>query len=94
MGAVDVSKKDVRKEVYEYWERIGKLYEQFEEDLANFFIEVKDTDFPEEIKDTFEKLYQQAGNTNLEYIAKFPVIEQDSSLVITDSLTLLHIDWL
>ena len=76
LGAVDVSKKDVRKEVYEYWERIGKLYEQFEEDLANFFIEVKDIDFPEEIKDTFEKLYQQAGNTNLEYIAKFPVIEQ------------------
>mgnify|MGYP003109707183 FL=1 len=76
LGAVDVSKKDVRKEVYEYWEGIGKLYEQFEEDLTNFFIEVKDIDFPEEIKDTFEKLYQQAGNTNLEYIAKFPVIEQ------------------
>ncbi len=76
LGAVDVSKKDVRKEIYEYWTRIGNLYEQFEEDLTNFFIEVKDIDFPEEIKDTFNKLYRQAGNTNLEYIAKFPVIEQ------------------
>ena len=76
LGAVDVSKKDVRKEIYEYWARIGNLYEQFEEDLTNFFIEVRDIDFPEEIKDTFNKLYKQAGNTNLEYIAKFPVIEQ------------------
>ena len=76
LGAVDVSKKDVRKEIYEYWTRIGNLYEQFEEDLTNFFIEVRDIDFPEEIKDTFNKLYKQAGNTNLEYIAKFPVIEQ------------------
>lgn len=76
LGAVDVSKKDVRIEVYNYWAGIGKLYEQFEEDLTNFFIEVRDIDFPEEIKDTFEKLYKQAGNTNLEYIAKFPIIEK------------------
>ena len=76
LGAVDVSKKDVRIEVYNYWAGIGELYEQFEEDLTNFFIEVRDIDFPEEIKDTFEKLYKQAGNTNLEYIARFKNIDR------------------
>ena len=76
LGAVDVSKKDVRIEIYNYWAGIGELYEQFEEDLTNFFIEARDIDFPEEIKDTFEKLYKQAGNTNLEYIAKFKNIDR------------------
>lgn len=76
LGAVDVSKKDVRIEIYNYWAGIGALYEQFEEDLTNFFIEVRDIDFPEEIKDTFEKLYKQVGNVNLEYIAKFENIDR------------------
>ncbi len=76
LGAVDVSKKDTRIEIYNYWAGIGELYEQFEEDLTNFFIEVRDIDFPEEIKDTFNKLYKQVGNTNLEYIAKFENIDR------------------
>lgn len=71
LGAVDVSKKNTRIKVYDYWTGIGKLYEQFEEDLTNFFIEVRDVDFPDEIKSKFDKLYNQVGNINLEYIAKF-----------------------
>jgi len=73
LGAVDVSKKSVRKKVYNYWAGIGKLYEQFEEDMANFFIEVENIDFPEEIQNKFNKLYKQIldGRINLEYIAEF-----------------------
>ena len=76
LGAVDVSKKSVRKRVYNYWAGIGKLYEQFEEDMSNFFIEVENIDFPEEIQNKFDKLYKQIldGRMNLEYIAKFPYI--------------------
>tara|TARA_R100000734_G_scaffold19111_1_gene18180 strand:- start:1857 stop:4352 length:2496 start_codon:yes stop_codon:yes gene_type:complete len=76
LGAVDVSKKSVRKRVYDYWAGIGKLYEQFEEDMSNFFIEVENVDFPEEIQNKFNKLYEQIldGRMNLEYIAEFPYI--------------------
>mgnify|MGYP003132365240 CR=1 FL=1 len=71
LGAVDVSKKDVRIKVYDYWAGIAQLYDQFEEDMTNFFIEVRDVDWPDEISNEFEKLYKRAGNINLEYIAKF-----------------------
>jgi hypothetical protein len=73
LGAVDVSKKSVRKKVYNYWAEIGKLYTQFEEDMANFFIEVENVDFPEAIQKKFDKLYKQIldGRMNLEYIAVF-----------------------
>ena len=73
LGAVDVSKKSVRKKVYNYWAEIGKLYEQFEEDMANFFIEIENIDFPEKIQKDFDKLYSKIldGRMNLEYIAVF-----------------------
>jgi len=78
LGATDVSKKSVRKKVYNYWAEIGKLYVQFEEDMANFFIEVENVDFPEEIQKKFDKLYKKIldGRINLEYIAVFEDISR------------------
>ncbi len=78
LGAVDVSKKSVRKKVYNYWAEIGKLYEQFEEDMANFFIEIENIDFPEKIQKDFDKLYSKIldGRINLEYIAVFEDISR------------------
>lgn len=79
LGAVDVSKKDVRIKVYDYWAEVGSLYEQFEEDMANFFIEIENINFPENIKNKFDKLYQKIldGQINLEYIAKFDNVERN-----------------
>lgn len=74
LGAIDVSKKNNRIEVYNYWEEIGQQYEQFEDDLAAFFLAIKEVEFEGEIKTKFDKLYNDINNINLEYIAEFPQI--------------------
>lgn len=76
LGAIDVSKKNNRIIVYNYWEEIGKKYEQFEDDLAAFFLAVKDVEFEGEVKNKFDKLYNDISNVNLEYIAEFPQIAE------------------
>jgi len=76
LGAIDVSKKNNRQEVYEYWGEIGQKYEQFNEDLAAFFLAVKEVEFEGEIKTKFDKLYNDINNVNLEYIAEFPQIAE------------------
>jgi len=74
LGAIDVSKATKRIEVYEYWNKIGKNYEQFEEDLSEFFLEARNTDWGEEVKALFEKLYKQVANVNFEYIVSFDAV--------------------
>lgn len=76
LGAIDVSKKTNRESIYNYWEGIGQKYEQFEEDLANFFLEVKEVEFEGKVQTLFDKLYNQVGNVNLEYIVEFPQIRE------------------
>lgn len=77
LGAIDVSKASKRIEVYEYWNKIGKKYEQFEEDLTTFFFEAKNADWGEEVKALFEKLFRQVANTNLEYIVSFDAVPKE-----------------
>mgnify|MGYP003135385481 CR=1 FL=1 len=76
LGAIDVSKKQYRIEGYNYWEEIGRKYDQFEEDLAAFFLAVKEVDFEGEVKTKFDKLYNDINNINLEYIVEFPQIAE------------------
>ena len=37
LGAIDVSKKDNRLAVYQYWEGIAKLYPKVRESIEDFF---------------------------------------------------------
>ena len=76
LGAIDVSKKKNRIEVYNYWAKIGSLYEQFEEDMANFFIEVRDIDWGEKTQSKFDDLSRRFNDLNLEYIAKFDNVDK------------------
>jgi hypothetical protein len=76
LGAIDVSRKNNRVEVYNFWEEVGRKYEQFKDDLAGFFLAVKEVDFEGEVKTKFDKLYNDIDNINLEYIVEFPHIEE------------------
>lgn len=76
LGAIDVSKKSNRIKVYNYWEKIGKKYEQFSTDLADFFLAIKEVEFEGEVKTKFDKLYNDVFNVNLEYIVEFPQIAE------------------
>jgi len=71
LGAIDVSKATNRIEVYNYWAEIGKKYDKFEDALSNFFLAVDEIDWQPEVKKTFDKLYKQVANVNLEYISVF-----------------------
>jgi len=76
LGAIDVSKKSNRIEVYNYWAQIGGLYEQFEEDMANFFIEVREIEWDEATQSKFDDLSRRFNDLNLEYIAKFDNVDK------------------
>lgn len=71
LGAIDVSKATNRIEVYNYWAEIGKEYDEFEDALTDFFVAVEKIDWEPEVKKTFDKLYRQVANVNLEYIVSF-----------------------
>jgi len=71
LGAIDVSKKSNRIELYNYWAKIGGLYEQFEEDMANFFIEIREIEWDEATQSKFDDLSRRFNDLNLEYIVKF-----------------------
>lgn len=75
LGAIDVSKKTNRIELYNYWTDIGKLYDDFEDNLAEFFMAIKRSELPEKILDKFDKLYSKVAQENLEYIAVFEDVE-------------------
>tara|TARA_R110000744_G_scaffold245699_2_gene362332 strand:- start:5 stop:2458 length:2454 start_codon:yes stop_codon:yes gene_type:complete len=72
LGAIDVSKNTERIKVYNFWNEVGGKYEQFNDDLVDFFLAIERSDLPDDIKANFDKLYNNAINSqNLEYIAKF-----------------------
>lgn len=72
LGAIDVSKKTERVKVYNFWNEVGGKYEQFNDDLVDFFLAIERSELPTELKSQFDKLYNNAINSqNLEYIAKF-----------------------
>ena len=75
LGAIDVSKKKNRIEIYNYWAEVGDLYDVFEDNLAEFFMAIKRSKLPENILDTFDKLYSKVAQENLEYIALFENVE-------------------
>lgn len=75
LGAIDVSKKKNRIEIYNYWAQVGDLYDVFEDNLAEFFMAIKRSKLPENILDTFDKLYSKVAQENLEYIALFENVE-------------------
>jgi len=75
LGAIDVSKKKNRIEIYNYWAEVGDLYDIFEDNLAEFFLSIKRSKLPENILDTFDKLYSKVAQENLEYIALFENVE-------------------
>lgn len=78
LGAVNVSKKQTRIQVYDYWTDIGKKYDDFENDLAAFFVAVKNIEWENpSVEKLFNKLYDDINNINLEYIAEFTNVEEE-----------------
>ncbi len=78
LGAVNVSKKQNRIQVYDYWADIGKKYDDFENDLAAFFVAVKNIEWENpSVEKLFNKLYDDINNINLEYIAEFTNVEEE-----------------
>ena len=76
LGSVDVSKKNTRIEVYNYWKGISELYVPFYDSVVKFLAAIKELDFEGELGDSFEKLNKRITNTNLEYIVEFPGVEE------------------
>ena len=76
LGSVDVSKKNTRIEVYNYWKGISDLYVPFYDSVVKFLAAIKDLEFEGELGNSFEKLNKRITNTNLEYIVEFPGIEE------------------
>jgi hypothetical protein len=78
LGAINVSKKQNRIQVYDYWADIGKKYDDFENDLAAFFVAVKNVEWENpSVAKLFEKLYKDVNDINLEYIAEFTDVEEE-----------------
>jgi len=78
LGAINVSKKQNRIQVYDYWADIGKKYDDFENDLAAFFVAVKNVEWENaSVAKLFEKLYNNVNDINLEYIAEFTDVEEE-----------------
>ena len=78
LGAINVSKKQNRMQVYDYWADIGKKYDDFENDLAAFFVAVKNIEWENaSVEKLFEKLYNDVNDINLEYIAEFTDVEEE-----------------
>lgn len=77
LGALNASKADVRKKIYEYWGNIGKLFEQFVLDTNDFFNEVEKSNLSDEVKDKFSKLRDESDIRSLEYIINFPPVIED-----------------
>ena len=78
LGAINVSKKQNRIEVYNYWADIGKKYDEFENDLAAFFVAAQDVEWENpKVAKLFDKLYNDVNDINLEYIAEFTDVEEE-----------------
>lgn len=81
LGAIDVSKKDNRLAVYQYWEGIAKLYPKVRESIEDFFDAINLSELEDERKEKFKKLYDKTISdggklvTQLEYIAIFEDVE-------------------
>ena len=77
LGAIDVSKAKNRVKVYSYWKDIAQKYSDFEEDLAAFFLAVREVDWEEGVQELFDKLYKKVAQENLEYIVSFDAVLKD-----------------
>ncbi len=78
LGAINVSKKQNRMQVYDYWADIGKKYDDFENDLSAFFVAVKNVEWENpSVAKLFEKLYKDVNDINLEYIVEFTDVEEE-----------------
>lgn len=77
LGALNVSKADVRKEIYEYWGNIGKLFDEFVKDTIDFFDEVQKSNLSDEVKNKFSKFWNESDIDGLDYIIKFPSVIED-----------------
>ena len=81
LGAIDVSKKDNRLAIYQYWEGIAKLYPKVRESIEDFFEAIDSSKLADERKEKFKKLYDKTISdggklvTQLEYIAIFEDVD-------------------
>tara|TARA_R100001163_G_scaffold64403_2_gene58538 strand:- start:1508 stop:3985 length:2478 start_codon:yes stop_codon:yes gene_type:complete len=88
LGALDISKKENRESVYEYFEKLNEsALDKFIEDGKKFFEAVKSMPNPfeeegsekkhQELLEDFETLSELLNKTQLDYIAEFKTIEQN-----------------
>ena len=81
LGAIDVSKKQNRLMVYQYWEGIAKLYPKVKSAIEGFFESIEASELSPERKEKFSKLYNKTMSdggelvTQLEYIAIFDDVD-------------------
>tara|TARA_R100000353_G_scaffold38118_1_gene30165 strand:- start:2071 stop:4548 length:2478 start_codon:yes stop_codon:yes gene_type:complete len=88
LGALDISKKENRESVYEYFENLNEsALDKFIEDGQKFFEAVKSMPNPfdeegseekhKELLEDFETLSELLNKTQLDYIAEFKTVEQN-----------------
>ena len=87
LGALDISKKENRESVYEYFENLNEsALDKFIKDGQKFFEAVKSMPNPfdeegsekkhQELLEDFETLSELLNKTQLDYIAEFKTVEQ------------------
>lgn len=77
LGAIDVSKATNRVEVYNFWDEVGGRYDNFINDMAEFFVAAKAISWENpKVAAKFNKLYNDVNNINLEYIVEFEEVEE------------------
>lgn len=77
LGAIDISKADNRLEVYNFWDEVGGRYDEFINNMAEFFVAAKAVSWENaKVADKFNKLYNDVNDINLEYIVEFEPVEE------------------
>ena len=59
LGAIDVSKKENRIAVYQYWEKIAKLYPKVKAAIEGFFEAIDESTLSDERKEKFQRLHKK-----------------------------------
>lgn len=79
LGAVDTSKSETRKEVYDYWGTIADKFEQVNSTASDLINAINDSDLEEDLKKKFNEVFDIKNFGRLQYIADFPLV--DSSML-------------
>jgi len=74
LGSIDASKGENRKDIYDYWQSIAEIFPVLKKDAEDFLAAVqKDEDFPQELKEDFERIFDMDDFNRLQYVANFPL---------------------